>query len=232
MAGLSEVSAAQASQTVLASAPARGVSARSAINHAAPLHVVVSIGRRRVWAISGNDTLLNAPAAVAKGTTLEYAGERWAFKTPRGTRRVLRKQANPIWTPPDWMYAEAAARHGLRLGHLSASSPTPISDGRSLTTRRGVVGVLDQGRFEALPMNEHIVFDDKLFIPPLGSKNRRIEGQLGHFGLDLGDGYMLHGTPFQESIGRAATHGCIRLHDADIAWLYDHVPVGTRVEIR
>jgi L,D-transpeptidase YbiS len=29
----------------------------------------------------------------------------------------------------------------------------------------------------------------------------------------------------------AATHGCVRLRDDDIEWLYEHVPVGTKVYI-
>jgi L,D-transpeptidase YbiS len=40
---------------------------------------------------------------------------------------------------------------------------------------------------------------------------------------------MLHGTPHQDSIGQAATHGCIRLRDPDIEYLYRNVPQGTRV---
>lgn len=31
--------------------------------------------------------------------------------------------------------------------------------------------------------------------------------------------------------GRAATHGCMRLHDEDIEWMYLNVPVGTLVFI-
>jgi lipoprotein-anchoring transpeptidase ErfK/SrfK len=85
--------------------------------------------------------------------------------------------------------------------------------------------------FQTLPTDEHIVFDETLFIPPMGTKNRRVAGALGKYRLDLGDGYLLHGTPYDKSIGRAVTHGCIRLRDADIEWLYRHVPVGTEVQI-
>jgi len=56
-----------------------------------------------------------------------------------------------------------------------------------------------------------------------------MKGELGHYRLALGDGYMLHGTPYKASIGSSVTHGCIRLHDEDIEWLYENVPVGTRV---
>jgi lipoprotein-anchoring transpeptidase ErfK/SrfK len=61
--------------------------------------------------------------------------------------------------------------------------------------------------------------------------NRRIEGQLGHHMLDTGNGFLLHGTPYKASIGTAATHGCIRLRDEDIQWLYEMLPVGTKVYI-
>ncbi|HEX9564832.1 MAG TPA: L,D-transpeptidase, partial [Gemmatimonadaceae bacterium] len=65
----------------------------------------------------------------------------------------------------------------------------------------------------------------------VGTLNRMIQGELGRYALDLGDGYLIHGTPDPSSIGRAVTHGCIRLGDRDITWLYRHVPVGTPVYI-
>jgi len=195
------------------------------------LRLVISLERRRVWAIAGRDTLLSAPAAVANGMTLRYAGQQWTFKTPRGSHHVLRKDANPVWLPPDWMYAETAAKYGLRLAYLSEGTPVRLSNGRRLTVRNGVVGVMAGGGFAPLPTDEHIVFGETLYIPPMGTKNRRVDGALGKFRLDLGDGYMLHGTPYDKSIGLAVTHGCIRLRDADIEWLYRHVPVGTAVQI-
>lgn len=193
--------------------------------------LVVSLQDRHLWAIIGKDTVLSAPAAVAKGTTLEFGHSEWTFKTPRGVRRVLGKEADPIWQPPEWLYAETALEYGLKLGHLRVGHPTKLSDGRLLTVKDGLVGVVENGEFAALPTDEHIVFDDVLYVPPMGTKNRKIEGELGKYRLMLGDGYLLHGTPYKESIGLAATHGCVRLRDEDIEWLYDHVPVGTRVYI-
>ena len=191
----------------------------------------MSLQDRHLWAIIGRDTVLSAPAAVAKGTTLEFGKREWTFDTPRGMRTVLSKEADPIWQPPEWLYAETALENGLKLGHLSSGSKVKLRDGRSLTVRDGMAGVIDGGVFATLPTDEHIVFDNTLFIPPMGSKNRKIEGELGKYRLNLGDGYLLHGTPYKESIGLAATHGCVRMRDEDIEWLYDHVPVGTRVYI-
>src|SRR5262245_30263208 len=39
--------------------------------------IVVSLQDRHVWAMIGSDTVLSAPAAVAKGTTLEYGNSSW-----------------------------------------------------------------------------------------------------------------------------------------------------------
>jgi lipoprotein-anchoring transpeptidase ErfK/SrfK len=45
-------------------------------------------------------------------------------------------------------------------------------------------------------------------------------------------GYGIHGTNAPGSIGRAASHGCIRLRNRDIVQLFAMVSVGDSVEIR
>ncbi len=58
------------------------------------------------------------------------------------------------------------------------------------------------------------------------------QNPLGHYALYLGiEGLRMHGTLAPRSIGRRASHGCMRLWDADIEFLYDHVPVGTPVTL-
>ncbi|WP_430867697.1 L,D-transpeptidase family protein [Demequina aurantiaca] len=41
----------------------------------------------------------------------------------------------------------------------------------------------------------------------------------------------LHGTPDADSIGRAASHGCIRLYNEDITYLAEILPLGTPITI-
>jgi hypothetical protein len=41
----------------------------------------------------------------------------------------------------------------------------------------------------------------------------------------------IHGSPDSESMGVAGSHGCIRMHNADVMDLFDLVPVGTQVDI-
>jgi lipoprotein-anchoring transpeptidase ErfK/SrfK len=45
-------------------------------------------------------------------------------------------------------------------------------------------------------------------------------------------GVGIHGTAAEESIGTAASHGCIRMRVADVIRLYRKVPIGTAVLIR
>jgi lipoprotein-anchoring transpeptidase ErfK/SrfK len=41
----------------------------------------------------------------------------------------------------------------------------------------------------------------------------------------------IHGTNHEESIGQPASHGCVRMRNADVAELFDLVEVGTEVVI-
>jgi lipoprotein-anchoring transpeptidase ErfK/SrfK len=44
-------------------------------------------------------------------------------------------------------------------------------------------------------------------------------------------GYGIHGTNAPKSIGRAASHGCIRMRNADVEDLFRRVAIGDEVEI-
>lgn len=41
----------------------------------------------------------------------------------------------------------------------------------------------------------------------------------------------IHGTPDHEPMGVPFSHGCIRMRNEDVCWLFDVVPAGTRVSI-
>jgi hypothetical protein len=196
------------------------------------LHVVVSLDERKLFVVAGVDTVMEAPVAIGSGETLVFGERAWTFDTPRGIRTVRGKDADPHWVPPEWHYAETAREYGLKVATLSLSKPYPISAGRKIMFQDGEAGVMDpDSGFMLLPLEEEIVFDNTLFVPPVGSKNRAVQGALGKYKLDTGGGVLMHGTPHQNSIGQAVTHGCMRLRDEDIEWLYQYVPVGTRIYI-
>lgn len=70
----------------------------------------------------------------------------------------------------------------------------------------------------------------KLNIPG-GSPNNPLG--VRWLGLSIGGGsvYGIHGNNNPASIGTYASAGCIRMHNQDVIWLYDRVPLGTRVQI-
>ena len=53
---------------------------------------------------------------------------------------------------------------------------------------------------------------------------------MGLFALYIGKMYAIHGTNAQFGIGLRVSHGCVRLRNDDIEYLFKQVPVGTRVQ--
>lgn len=211
---------------------ARSALVRAAAARATGRRLVVSLTERHLAWIDGTDTLLVAPVAIGKGTTLRHGNRQWDFSTPVGVRTVRGREASPVWVPPDWHYVEVAAGEGLRVAPLHRGRPVPLADGRRLEVRGSEIGLSGaDGAFAPLQPGDELVFAGTLFVPPFGTAHRRIVGEPGRFKLDLGDGYLIHGTPDESSVGTASTHGCLRLRDADLQVLYDQVPLGTPVYI-
>jgi LysM repeat protein len=58
------------------------------------------------------------------------------------------------------------------------------------------------------------------------------EYELGDRWLGLSaEGYGIHGTSDESTIGAQVTHGCVRMYNAEVCELFDIVPSGTVVEI-
>jgi len=56
------------------------------------------------------------------------------------------------------------------------------------------------------------------------------DNPMGSHALYIGRLYAVHGTNANFGIGLRVSHGCVRLRADDIKWLFDNVPVGTRVQ--
>lgn len=196
--------------------------------------ILVSTEDRWLWYVSGTDTLMSVPVAVGMGKDFTFQGKRWHFATPRGRRKVLLKRPNPIWTVPEWHYYERSAQEGLKLVKMVPGRRYTLSDGTYLIVRGTQVGRVNQfGNFWAIDPGIEIIFDKTLFVPPVNSAQRRVPNALGPYKLDMGDGYLIHGTHIynEDSIGEAVSHGCVRLRNEDVTKLYAMVPVGTPVYI-
>jgi hypothetical protein len=198
-------------------------------------YLVVSIEERRLWFRRGPEVLFTAPVATGSGKTLVgSSGNTYRFETPRGRLTVQSKEQDPFWSPPDWHYEEQARKRGLALQRLGPGQSVRAQDGSVIAVQDGEVVRRDPDggtRVLTAEGGGEVVVDGRLLVPPLGTSLRRRAGVLGTHRLNLGDGYALHGTDQPQSIGQAVSHGCIRLRNEDISWLYGSVPVGTAVYV-
>jgi len=68
-------------------------------------------------------------------------------------------------------------------------------------------------------------------VPPKNQADRVESGTLGDYALGFGDGYFIHGTLYTRLLGRNVTHGCVRVGDKDLEFIYQTAPVGTKIYI-
>jgi lipoprotein-anchoring transpeptidase ErfK/SrfK len=213
--------------------------------------IIVSTAENKLYVRQGGQNVFEAVCSTGKGTKLAIDGRTWVFETPIGKLRVVAKEENPEWVPPDWHYIEEARKSGMRVVHLQpgqsidARTGDPSSNrsegvwswfgGRKSGTVLKVKGntvVEDDGTNQReLPDGKLIVAGDALVIPPVNTKQRHFKGVLGAYRIELGDGYGIHGTDQPEKLGQSVSHGCVRLGDQDIARLYAMANVGDTVII-
>lgn len=213
---------------------ARGRAVLKQADAHAGLKVLVSTEDRRLWLVSGRDTLMNVSVAVGMRKSFEFEDRRFWFETPRGRRSVLRKEPNPKWNVPEWHYLERAAARQHGVVRLERQTKWELEDGSWIITIGDQVGRLNQfGNFWPFTPGLEIIFDDKVFIPPVGTAQRLVPDALGPYKLDTGDGYLIHGTHIynETSVGQAVSHGCVRMTNEDLIRLYPLVPEGTPVFI-
>jgi hypothetical protein len=211
-----------------------GALASEVTDHNPAKRIMVSLERKRLWLVAGNDTLFTAPIAIGSGQVFRFGDRVWRFDTPRGQRRILEKDFTANWIPPDWHYLRKAASRGLEPVQLRDGDKIELSDGTFLEVRGMEVGRINLfGNWWPFSPGVELIFDGKIFIPPFGSPQRVIPNALGPVKLVLGDGYLIHGThDFNErSIGTAASAGCIRTKNSDVERLARMVEVGTPVHI-
>ena len=184
--------------------------------------ITVSTAENKVYARRNGQLVFEAVCSTGKNTSLEADGRTMVFRTPIGRFKILSKEENPLWVPPDWHFIEQARENGLavvrlsrgqQLGDLSVCGNDVCSGG------------------EPLPPGKLIVRGGAVVIPPVGTNQRSFPDVLGTRRLNLGDGYALHGTQAVSQLGRSVSHGCVRLANEDIARLYDMANVGDEVII-
>lgn len=142
-------------QLILPNAPRKGI-------------VINSVEMRLYYYLPGGNEVAVFPIGIGE----------LGRETPRNwITTVMRKKANPTWTPTRAMHNEYASRGTI------------------------------------LPR-----------VVPAGPAN-----PMGQYALYVGSLYAIHGTNSNFGVGLRVSHGCVRLRNNDIQWLFEHTPVGTPV---
>ena len=69
-------------------------------------------------------------------------------------------------------------------------------------------------------------------IPIFAEDVRRFQpGVLGKYALYFARDYMIHGTFYEINLGKSITHGCVRVAEEDLQYLYERVQQGWPVYI-
>jgi L,D-transpeptidase YbiS len=95
-----------------------------------------------------------------------------------------------------------------------------------------------RGRFEVRTMLRDPVWrkPDWAFVEegqpiPKNPADRLDYGTLGEYALYFGDGFMIHGTLYERLLGRAVSHGCIRVGREDLRKVWANSRIGTQIFI-
>lgn len=151
---------------------------------------------------------------------------------------ALAQQGDPITLLVSVSERQLSVRRGQEFLYRF---PVGVGTGGSLRRAEGEAwdfstptGVFEIGRKKKDPVwyaPDWYYVERDLPIPPAYSPARYRRGILGDYALYLSDEIAIHGTEDENSVGRASSHGCLRMRNADIAIVFPLVQVGTRVEI-
>lgn len=185
--------------------------------------ITVSTAENKVYAKRNGQVVFEAVCSTGSNERLNTGSETKVFRTPIGKFRIKSKEEAPMWVPPDWHYIEEARKNGYDVVRLQRGQ----SIGGLYVSGNNVY----DGDGSPLPEGKVIVRGGAVVIPPVGTRQRQFPDVLGTHRLNLGDGYALHGTQAVAQLGQNVSHGCVRLHNDDIARLYQLANVGDEVII-
>jgi lipoprotein-anchoring transpeptidase ErfK/SrfK len=206
-----------------------------------------------VGATSGNGATASQRAAALHGAVVVHRDAaasspvtvRLPESTPLGSPRVLLVQK----VLPGWVQVLLPSRPNGGSGWVAATDVrletvddlitvdlaarrlSLVIEGRTLTTASVAVGSADN----PTPTGRFFVTDRVRPPDPGGTYGGFALGLSGHSNtlseFGSGDGQIgIHGTNDPSSIGKAVSHGCIRV-SADVAAMLERVPLGTPVVI-
>ena len=168
--------------------------------------------------VAGQETI-----TVKKATAIEA---RLAEMRPRGVYVTVDTYRNRLRV---WKNGEM-----LREAICSTGTGIVLRDPRNgrqwiFDTPLGERSIISKTRNPVWSKPDWAFIEEGYLPPPPGSPDRFDSISLGDYALYMQEHYIIHGTIFKTLLGQRVTHGCIRLGDADLEYVYKTVPVGARV---
>lgn len=189
--------------------------------------------------------VLRPPAAPAGDTTpLDASGEK-ELKTLKARGDSLEQKLEVLKPRPSTTYIVIDTGRNLlsvyENGRESVHAVCSTGSGRALVDpARKRRWVFDTPRGEFFIRAKHPdpvwIKPDWAFLEvgeplPRSLEERLAPAELGAYAMDIGDGYLIHGTLYTRALGLSITHGCVRLGDQDLETVYGKVRIGTPVYI-
>ncbi len=98
-------------------------------------------------------------------------------------------------------------------------------------TPRGMFRILGKEEWPVWRKPDWAFVEEGLPIPAPYARERFEAGVLGEYALEIGDGYLIHGTLYKRLLGMPVTHGCVRLDDEGLRIVYHSLQLGSKVFI-
>ncbi len=147
---------------------------------------------------------------------------------PKGVYIVIDQTQNRLYLKKD--------DETLLVAKCSAGSGMVLRE--SVGKKREWVFDSPRGRFQVLSLLRNPVWakPDWAFVEdgepiPTNPADRLETGSLGEYALYFGNGYMIHGTLYERLLGRAVSHGCVRVGRDDLRKVWANARVGMRIFI-
>jgi L,D-transpeptidase YbiS len=147
---------------------------------------------------------------------------------PRGVYIVIDQTQNRLYLKRDeetLLDARCSAGSGMVLKETGGKNRQWVFD-------------TPRGRFEVLTLLRNPVWakPDWAFVEdgepiPKNPADRLESGTLGEYALYFGDGFMIHGTLYERLLGRAVSHGCIRVGRDDLRKVWANARLGMHIYI-
>ncbi|MBW3661105.1 MAG: L,D-transpeptidase [Gemmatimonadetes bacterium] len=167
--------------------------------------------------------------ALGETITVDFAGE--APGTPYAS-----PESHAVYLHVSVSERQITVRRG---GEVLHRFPVGVGKGGTLRRLDGTAwewdtptGIFEVGRKKEDPVwyrPDWYYAEKGLTVPPAYSDERYARGMLGDYALYISDEIAIHGTSDESSVGRASSHGCLRMLNEDVAIVFALVDIGTKV---